>query len=141
LLRPPPLDAALHLYVLDAGAPLRVVVCDDTEDTRDLFADALRWAGHEVTVVADGASAIAAITKLAPHVAVIDIGLPDISGYDVVRAVRAAAVERQPRLVAVTGFGTPGDHAAAFAAGFDAHLTKPASLRALLAAVRGQSDA
>jgi CheY-like chemotaxis protein len=121
----------------DGRRPLRLVVCDDAEDTRELFADILRGAGHDVTLAHDGQSALAAIAKVAPDVALIDISLPDMSGYDIVRIVRNAAPAPCPRFVAVTGFGTAADRAAAFAAGFDAHLTKPANIQELLDAIYG----
>jgi CheY-like chemotaxis protein len=123
----------------DPRRPLRLVVCDDAEDTRELLADVLRGEGHDVTVTSDGYSAINAIAEVSPDAALIDIGLPDISGYEVARAVRSAGNPTQPRLVAVTGYGSAADRAAAYDAGFDAHLTKPANLRALLDAIYGRA--
>jgi signal transduction histidine kinase len=120
--------------------PLRAVVCDDAPDLRDLVADLLRLRGHEVTVVEDGPSAVALICSEKPDVALIDIGLPDMDGYEVARRIRRELTEKRPRLIAMTGYGQASDRAAAFAAGFDAHIVKPASADKILRALYGGSE-
>ncbi len=126
--------------VATSDKPLRAVVCDDAADLRDLVADLLRLRGHEVTVVADGKSAVETITRERPDVALIDIGLPEMDGYEVARQLRATLGAASPRLIAMTGYGTASDRAAAFAAGFDAHIVKPASAETILSSLRGHGE-
>jgi signal transduction histidine kinase len=120
--------------------PLRAVVCDDAPDLRDLVADLLRLRGHEVSVVGDGPTAIERILSEKPDVALIDIGLPDMDGYEVARAIRRQLTEHKPRLIAMTGYGQASDRAAAFEAGFDAHIVKPASADKILRALYGTEE-
>ena len=121
--------------------PLRAVVCDDATDLRDLVADLLRLRGHEVSVVGDGPAAIQLIVAERPDVALIDIGLPDMDGYEVARTIRQQLVDHKPRLIAMTGYGQASDRAAAFEAGFDAHIVKPASADKILRALYGSEEA
>lgn len=121
--------------------PLRAVVCDDAPDLRDLVADLLRLRGHEVTVVGDGPAAIELIVAERPDVALIDIGLPEMDGYEVARTIRAQLSDYKPRLIAMTGYGQASDRAAAFDAGFDAHIVKPASADKILRALYGTEEA
>jgi CheY-like chemotaxis protein len=124
-----------------AARPLRVVICDDADDVRELFAELLRVRGHHVTTVADGHTALHAIVEEQPDVAVIDIGLPGMNGYDLARAVRQRLSTTRLRLVAVTGFGRAQDRIAAFDAGFDAHVTKPATIDAIVDAMSNRDAA
>ena len=121
--------------------PLRAVVCDDAPDLRDLVADLLRLRGHEVSVVGDGPAAIDLIVTERPDVALIDIGLPDMDGYEVARTIRRELADYKPRLIAMTGYGQASDRAAAFEAGFDAHIVKPASADKILRALYGTEEA
>ena len=121
--------------------PLRAVVCDDAADLRDLVADLLRLRGHEVSVAVDGPAAIELIVAQRPDVALIDIGLPDMDGYEVAREVRRQLTEYKPRLIAMTGYGQASDRVAAFEAGFDAHIVKPASADKILRALYGTEEA
>ena len=120
--------------------PLRAVVCDDAPDLRELVADLLRLRGHQVSVCDDGPSAIEMITREKPDVALIDIGLPNMDGYEVARTIRRALVDRKLRLIAMTGYGQASDRAAAFEAGFDAHIVKPASADKILRALYGSPE-
>jgi signal transduction histidine kinase len=120
--------------------PLRAVVCDDASDLRELVADLLRLRGHEVTVVADGPTAVELVCKERPDVALIDIGLPEMDGYEVARRIRTQLTDFKPRLIAMTGYGQASDRAAAFDAGFDAHIVKPASADKILRALYGGSE-
>ncbi len=120
--------------------PLRTLVCDDAPDLRELVADLLRLRGHEVMEVADGPSAVEAVLRDKPDVALIDIGLPDMDGYEVARKIRAAPTDARPRLIAMTGYGQASDRAAAFEAGFDAHITKPASADTIFRALYGHHE-
>ncbi len=121
--------------------PLRAVVCDDAPDLRDLVADLLRLRGHEVSVVGDGPTAIELIIAEKPDVALIDIGLPDMDGYEVARSIRRQLTDHKPRLIAMTGYGQASDRTAAFEAGFDAHIVKPASADKILRALYGSEEA
>ena len=120
--------------------PLRAVVCDDAADLRELVADLLRLRGHDVTVVEDGATAIRVICDERPDVALIDIGLPEMDGYEVARRITRALGTSRPRLIAMTGYGQESDRATAFAAGFDAHIVKPASADKILGALYGSAE-
>ncbi len=104
---------------------LRVVLVEDFSDTRELLTSVLAHAGHRVQAAADGLAALEAIRTLRPHVALVDIGLPGIDGYEVARRVRAEPGGRSIRLIAVTGYGRADDRQRALAAGFDEHLVKP----------------
>ena len=121
--------------------PLRAVVCDDAPDLRDLVADLLRLRGHDVSVAGDGPTAIEMIVAERPDVALIDIGLPDMDGYEVARTIRRQLTDHKPRLIAMTGYGQASDRAAAFEAGFDAHIVKPASADKILRALYGTEEA
>ena len=106
---------------------------EDAEDTRRSLRLALEMNGHEVHTASDGASGLDALLELRPDIALIDIGLPKLDGYELARRARAAGVAT--RLVAVSGYGMPEDKAQATVAGFDVHLTKPAPMDRLLALV------
>src|SRR3954470_3842789 len=80
-------------------------------------------AGHQVRSARDGTSGLALAAEAAPDVALIDVGLPDMDGYEVARRLRAAASGRRISLIALTGYGQPEDRRRAYEAGFDAHLT------------------
>lgn len=110
-----------------------MLVCEDVEDTKELFADMFRLHGYEVTCVSSGEAAVAVLLAEQIDVAVIDVGLPDMSGFDIARRVRQAG--RRVGLIAVTGYATAGDRATAKLVGFDEHFAKPVKMTALIAAV------
>lgn len=127
-----------------AAAPgRRILLVDDNEDAAAAGALLLRQLGHSVRVAHSAAQARALALVEAPEVAILDIGLPDMDGYALAAALRAdaglaaggAAPGSTLRLVALTGYGQQDDVARALAAGFDVHLTKPATIDALQAAV------
>jgi signal transduction histidine kinase len=120
--------------------PLRAVVVDDAADLRELVADLLRMKGHEVMAVEDGPSAVALIRSERPDVALIDIGLPEMDGYEVARELRRDLPSAQLRLIAMTGYGQAADKATAMQAGFDAHIVKPASADKIMRALYGKPD-
>lgn len=117
----------------------RVLVVDDNRDSADSMGEMLRMLGHDVRVAYDAASAMARLDGWVPQLALLDIGLPDVSGHELARTIRAHLGERCPVLVAVTGWGQAIDIARSADAGFDHHLTKPADMQALLALVEQAS--
>jgi len=105
-------------------ASRRVLVVDDNVDAADTLAALLAGTGDEVRTATSGAAALAILDHFTPEVALLDIGLPDTSGYDLARSLRARFGSRIT-LIAITGWGQDADRARAAAAGFDHHLTKP----------------
>lgn len=122
-------------------AALRIVVVEDEPENRELYQLLLEEEGHAVVTAADGEAGVGTILAQQPEVAIVDIGLPGIDGFEVARRVRAAPAGPRPMLVAVTGYGTPADRDKALAAGFDAFLRKPFDLDAFLALVRERRGA
>jgi signal transduction histidine kinase/ActR/RegA family two-component response regulator len=112
----------------------RVVVVEDNADAREMLRFALQLAGHEIHEAHDGPTGLAAIERVRPDVALVDIGLPDFDGYELARKTRVI-VGRALRLVALTGYGQPDDRRQALEAGFDVHLVKPVHPDALLDAL------
>jgi CheY-like chemotaxis protein len=102
----------------------RILIVEDHEDGREALATVLRLHGHDVFAAANGRAGLAVAEARRPDVVLVDIGLPDLDGYEVGRALRAAFGARI-HLVALTGYGQPMDRERAQAAGFDAHLVKP----------------
>ncbi|HET8539632.1 MAG TPA: ATP-binding protein [Anaeromyxobacter sp.] len=132
----PPAAARVQAAETQASG-LSILVVEDNEDAATTLADILALGGHQVRVVGTGRAGVEAALAVPPDVLVCDIGLPDMSGHDVVRALRAAASAGPPYAIALTGYAQPQDREAALAAGFDAHLAKPPpldELNALLAA-------
>jgi PAS domain S-box-containing protein len=124
-LRPPVPPAAV------ATPPTRrILVVEDNADGREALATLLRLAGHEVEEAATGREALDAAERHPPDVVLLDIGLPDLDGYQVATALRASLGDRV-RLIALTGYGQPGDRERVRGAGFDAHLLKPVGLEAI----------
>jgi signal transduction histidine kinase/CheY-like chemotaxis protein len=119
----------------DAGharATRSVLIVEDNDDARRMLEAALKLDGHEVRSAADAAGGLALAAAAAPDVALIDISLPDMDGYELARRLRAAPDGQRIGLVAVTGLGQPEDQRRARAAGFDAHLVKPVSAERLV---------
>ena len=107
------------------------MLVDDNEDAAELMAEALRTLGHEVRVEWDGPSAVNAVPRFAPQVALLDIGLPVMDGYQLARQLREQYSRSALFLIAVTGYGQESDRTRAREAGFDAHLVKPVDLAVL----------
>ncbi len=104
---------------------LSILIVDDNEDARDSLSLLLALNDHDVTAVATGRQAVDAVLARPPDVVVCDVGLPDMSGFEVMRAIRAARPEGGIFAIALTGYAQPEDREQALAAGFDAHLAKP----------------
>ena len=117
----------------------KILVVDDNEDAADLLVATLCELGHVARVAYDGPSAIEIAAELEPDIALLDIGLPVMDGYELARRLR----ERQDpglRLVAITGYGQSTDRERAHDAGFDAHFAKPIAFDKLVATLRELSD-
>jgi len=113
------------------AVPLRILVVEDQADAREMLRLLLQSSGHVALDAADGPSALERIEQERPDAAVIDIGLPTMSGYEVAKRVREDLGMKEMLLVALTGYGTGEDVRTAHAAGFDEHLTKPTDPDAL----------
>ena len=113
------------------GASRRILVIEDNVDGREILRTVLAMAGHDVHVAPDGPSGLAAAEELAPDLALIDLAMPGMHGHEVARRLRSTEKGRAMRLVAISGFGQPGDRQRSLDAGFDAHLTKPFAIEAL----------
>jgi signal transduction histidine kinase/CheY-like chemotaxis protein len=107
---------------------VRVLVVDDNEDAADLLAEVLRARGHQVRVAFDGPTALAAVEEEPPSIALLDLGLPVMDGFELARRLRERLGPAAPSMVAVTGYGQEPDRRASAAAGFEAHLVKPVDL-------------
>jgi CheY-like chemotaxis protein/anti-sigma regulatory factor (Ser/Thr protein kinase) len=110
----------------------KVLVVDDNRDAADTTAALLELVGYEVRVAYTPLAALELLSAFSPDAAVLDIGLPGMSGYELAAALRGAPHGFTGLLVALTGYGEQDDVARALQAGFDAHLTKPLQTKALL---------
>jgi CheY-like chemotaxis protein len=107
-----------------------VLIVEDSADIRESLQELLEGLGHRVEAAADGEQALVRALAQRPDVALVDIGLPRIDGYEVARRMREA-LGTDVLLLALTGYGQPEDRARAAEAGFDLHLTKPVELDTL----------
>lgn len=141
---------SVHLPRMQAGAPVAVVrqeqaapvaaegsilLVEDNEDSRDMMSSLLRLRGFHVIEAANGADGIRLAREERPTIAIVDIGLPDMDGYDVARRLRSSEQTRDIHLVALTGYGQENDRQRALHAGFDLHLVKPADAEMLLSTI------
>lgn len=108
------------------NANKRVLVVEDDEDSALLLAETLGDSGYFVEVAHDGATALEKAVAFKPEVAVLDVGLPDMDGYQLARSIRALpGLPENLRLIALTGYGGDEERKRSQAAGFDVHLVKP----------------
>ncbi|HEX4927898.1 MAG TPA: response regulator, partial [Burkholderiales bacterium] len=119
------------------AARKRVLVVEDSDDIRETMRLLLSQWGHEVAIAASGEDGLEHITRERPDVAIIDIGLPGMSGYELAQRIRAMPDASAMRLIALTGYGQPADGERAREAGFDEHLLKPLAPQLLRATVAG----
>ncbi|MBY0277260.1 PAS domain-containing protein [Candidatus Binatia bacterium] len=122
--------------VAPPSGALRILVADDNRDNVETLALMLELQGHRVATAHDGVEALAAAERERPHVAFLDLGMPELNGYDVCRAVRALPFGAEVCVVALTGWGQEDDRRRTRDAGFDHHLVKPvefAEIESLLA--------
>ena len=109
----------------------RILIADDNEDAAKALAMLLRLAGHDVCTAHGGQAALDLASTFRPEIALLDIGMPDLNGYEVARQLRGTAQGKDLRLIALTGWGQEDDKRRARDAGFDHHLTKPVDPRRL----------
>jgi CheY-like chemotaxis protein len=114
-----------------ALAGRRVLVVDDNRDAAESLEMLLRLMGAEVYTAADGRSALEALRRHRPSVVVLDIGLPDMDGYEVARRARQGPGGSETALIALTGWGEDEDRSRSRQAGIDHHLVKPVDFAAL----------
>ncbi len=124
-----------EMAVADPTSPIalgrkKILLVDDNEDACLLLADVLAARGHEVQTAFEGAGALALAAELHPDLAILDLGLPGMDGYELAAAMRAALPAT--KLIALSGYGSESDRARSQAAGFDRHLVKPVAVQALL---------
>jgi signal transduction histidine kinase/ActR/RegA family two-component response regulator len=123
------------------GPAERVLIVDDNADCALGFAEVIRLLGHQVEVAFDGPRALLLAAQFRPTIALVDIGLPVMDGYEVARRLRGTAGSESLKLIAVTGYGEEANRAMSLEAGFDLHAVKPVelnSLRSLLAESNGK---
>jgi CheY-like chemotaxis protein/two-component sensor histidine kinase len=125
--------AASERFERRAAAAGLVLVVDDNRDAADSLAGVLAMLGAEVRVAYSGAEALETLQSYRASIVLLDLGMPDMDGYEVARRIRARGDARDMRLVALTGWGQKRDRELTRAAGFDEHLIKPADLAALQA--------
>jgi signal transduction histidine kinase len=125
---------------IDRGKPT-VLLIEDNEDGREMMATMLGAYGYSVQQAADGIHGVQMAHAGAPDVALVDIGLPGIDGYEVARRLRKEAATRHIKLIALTGYGLADDQRRVLEAGFDMHLVKPVDINNLLEAIGSFSQA
>lgn len=110
---------------------VRVVLVEDNSDSREMLRTLLELEGFPVETAGDGRSGLELIVERRPNVALVDIGLPEVDGYQVARRVRETIDRRSVRLIALTGYGLEEDREAVLESGFDHHLVKPVDVQNL----------
>jgi CheY-like chemotaxis protein len=126
-----PADAPARARTEEAGKP-KVLLIEDNDDGREMMATMLASFGYPVLQAGDGLEGVRVACAERPDVALVDIGLPGIDGYEVARRLRQEAATHGIRLIALTGYGLAEDQRRVLEAGFDLHLVKPVELNALL---------
>jgi two-component system CheB/CheR fusion protein len=136
-----PLTAAsenVHSSTNDAFGPKRLVLVEDQDDSRMLLQTILEDAGYEVIPAADGKTAVEVIERERPGVALVDIGLPILNGYEVARRIRRLFGPNEIFLVALTGYGQQQDREEVISAGFDQHIVKPIDAAVLIEVLKAR---
>ncbi|HEV2612060.1 MAG TPA: ATP-binding protein, partial [Noviherbaspirillum sp.] len=118
------------------AANLKVLVIDDNEDAAETLSTLLSLDGHDTRMVNDGRAALEVAFAFMPDMIFLDIGMPDMNGYEIIAALRKMEAAKLAVIVAVTGWGTESDRQQTRQAGFDYHLTKPASYEDVQALIR-----
>lgn len=116
--------------------PLSVLVVDDNRDAADALVALLSAHGYRAFAAYSGASAIGQADRVHPDIVLLDIGMPETTGFDVARALRDYRRAPKPVIIAVTGASEPSDKLAARMAGFDHYLVKPVEVQSLVGLLR-----
>ena len=138
-----PADAASHDPAQPTARSIgrRVLLVEDNPDAAMLLASALTLAGHDVRTAGDGPSALTLVGSYVPDIALLDVGLPVMDGYELAGQLRRLPGLEKTPLVALTGYARGGDRERALASGFNEHVAKPVPLRDLLDLVDRLSSA
>jgi CheY-like chemotaxis protein len=110
----------------------RVLLVDDNEDARVLLAGLLELQGYAIEVAADATGALEIATRWRPQIVVLDLGLPEVDGWELARQLRRVDGLAQVRIIALTGYGSERDRERSREAGIDVHLLKPIEIAQLL---------
>ncbi len=121
-------------------APRRIFIVDDNVDAAEALAELLRLDGHQVQTAHSSKEALQRIEAFKPDIALLDIGLPEMNGYELLQRLKTAPALNRLRFIAITGYGQIEDRDRVRAAGFESHLIKPVSMPALAAALSGKAD-
>jgi CheY-like chemotaxis protein len=113
-----------------------ILIVDDNADCRELLAELFTACGHLAHQAEDGAAALRAVAEQRPHVVVLDIGLPDMDGYEVAARIRAAPGNREVLLIALSGYGQPEHRRKSLEAGCNVHLLKPVDINELMTEIQ-----
>jgi CheY-like chemotaxis protein len=124
----PAVVSAAPAAVPQSGGTHRILIVDDYADAAESMAALLKIEGHEINTAQNGEIAIELAHQFKPDIIFLDIGLPGMSGFEVARALRQKPETRDCVLIALSGYGQPGDHTLSREAGFDRHLVKPVEL-------------
>jgi len=114
------------------GPGAKIVIVEDSADSRELLCELLGQEGFECTAADNGAGGLALIDEVRPPIAILDVGLPEMDGFEIARRVRSKPEHANMFLIALTGYGQASDRAASRQAGFDEHLVKPVKVDELL---------
>jgi CheY-like chemotaxis protein len=125
-----PERAAAHC-VAPTAPKRRILVVDDNPDIADSLAMLLRLEGNEVEIAYSARGTFEAVQRMKPEAVFLDIGLPQMDGYEIARRLRADPAAKRLHLIALTGYGQERDRERAREAGFDTHLVKPADIEAV----------
>jgi signal transduction histidine kinase/ActR/RegA family two-component response regulator len=135
-----PAEDEVLMTAPSASHAARILVVDDNEDAAQMLSEALASFGYVLRTAPDGPAALVAAEEFRPQIALLDIGLPVMDGYELCQRMRSASSSGSLRFVALTGYGQASDKARATEAGFDAHLVKPVDLRKLRKLLEGFSS-
>lgn len=113
----------------------RILIVDDNADAAETLGELLKVLGYEVRSAGDAKAALEVLASYPAQVGLLDIGLPQVDGYELAGRIRQLPIGRSIRLVALTGYGSDEDRQRARAAGFDEHMVKPVNPEALMSAL------
>ncbi len=128
----PPVELALPRPRVRVPDGAKIVIVEDNPDSREMLCEVLEHAGFECHAAGNGLEALVLLAQVKPDIAILDVGLPGIDGFEIARRVRADAGLASTCLIALTGYGQAADRITAREAGFDEHLVKPVRAEMLL---------